>query len=150
MKSGTERGKRAGEVSFALSGFFSSAGVRRTPLFDLIKKGKSILLSKPAIKSFSSSSLCLITRTLNARGLSVSILYKWSLRRCSRAAGNEDDAALPLLAAENSVLKKGSLSGSTARHEGAFALVEGLELSIVMAGRRGIELLESVEGERGR
>ena len=68
---------------------------------------------------------------MNARWLSASDLYKWSLRRCSRAGEGEGkgDAALPLplppLAAEDSVLlKNGSLSGSTARHEAA-ALVEG-------------------------
>ena len=68
-------------------------------------------------------------------------MYKWSLRRCSRAAAG--DAALPLpLAAENSVLKKGSLSGSTARHEEAVALAEGWAKSVVMVGRRAIELKE--------
>jgi len=73
---------------------------------------------------------------LNARWLSASELYKWSLRRCSRAGEFGDAAALALpllpLAAEDSLLKNGSLSGSTARHEAA-ALVEGCE-TVVMAG----------------
>ena len=74
---------------------------------------------------------------MNARWLSASELYRWSLRRCSRAGAavddDDEDAALLLpttLAAEQleeeeeSVLKKGSLSGSTARHDAPCALVE--------------------------
>jgi len=82
-------------------------------------------------------------------------LYKWSLRRCSRAAGEEDDAALaprPLQAAENSVLKKGSLSGSTTRHE-AVAFVEHRELSVVMAGAawdRNSQIRGEGEGARAK
>lgn len=71
---------------------------------------------------------------MNAKWRSASELYKWSLRRCSQgaaaaaAAAGEGDAE-PLAAVSE---KKGSLSGSTARHE---APVEGWEQSVVMALR---------------
>ena len=141
--------------------FFSSGGGERHGPSDTASdlestKKSSCPSSAPSLSPHSNfffSSSYSIARTLNARWLSASALYKWSLRRCSRAAtaageGEGDDAlALPPLAVEDS-LKKGSLSGSTARHDWAAAVVEGWAQSVVMAGRRAIELAVRWVGEK--